>query len=337
VRSTTRPARPSLRIATYNILLGAERREALVTDVLRRIDADVVALQEVSRPEVAVDIAAALGMRVMIGEPSDPGAPHLALLTRLPVVEWRNRRHAGRMLRSNLHCTVETGSDRLRRLRVHCVHLAARFGERAKGEARRMRELTAILSDIAIEPPLPHVLAGDFNALSPGDPLAATEFFQRMNRLRRAGLIDTRPDGYVGPVAHGDQRQDDVDEAWIAAGVDPRLQVGIPVLPRIIGPLTAQVPVHGGIDRMLGRFIERWTTERVHQEGYVDCYRRMHRTARGFTCATWSPAARIDYVFATKEVARTLTRCDVVGSRTWPDPDASIASDHFPLVADFGL
>jgi endonuclease/exonuclease/phosphatase family metal-dependent hydrolase len=28
--------------------------------------------------------------------------------------------------------------------------------------------------------------------------------------------------------------------------------------------------------------------------------------------------------------------CEVVGDRRWPDPDASHASDHYPVVADFG-
>ena len=49
------------------------------------------------------------------------------------------------MLRSHLYAEVETGGRDIPAIAVHCVHLAARFGERAKGEARRMRELTAIL------------------------------------------------------------------------------------------------------------------------------------------------------------------------------------------------
>ena len=74
------------------------------------------------------------------------------------------------------------------RVRVHCVHLAARFGERANGEARRMRELRAILGDIARSGRTPHLIAGDFNALAPGDTVAASAFFTRMAQLRRSGV-----------------------------------------------------------------------------------------------------------------------------------------------------
>ena len=77
---------------------------------------------------------------------------HTAILTRLPVRAWRNRRHHGRMLRSHLHCDIETGGAEVPLLGVHCLHLAARFGERNKGEARRIREIGAVLTDIADEP-----------------------------------------------------------------------------------------------------------------------------------------------------------------------------------------
>src|SRR5207245_680079 len=97
---------------------------------------------------------------------------NLALLTRLPVVGSANHRHAG-MLRTHLTVEVRTGSGAVPRLRVHVVHLAARFGERANGETRRMREMSAVLDDIAVEPPRPHVIVGDFNAIAPGDMVAA--------------------------------------------------------------------------------------------------------------------------------------------------------------------
>ena len=104
------------------------------------------------------------------------------------------------MLRSHLHCDIETGGHELPVLGVHCLHLAARFGDRNKGEARRIREIGAVLTDIADEPALPHILIGDFNALSPGDDILATSFFRRMNNLRRAGLLVSRPNGILVPL-----------------------------------------------------------------------------------------------------------------------------------------
>ena len=82
--------------------------------MLRRIDADVVALQEVREVDRIRDLAEDLGMAMFLGEPSDPDSPmHTAILTRLPVRGWRNRRHHGRMLRSHLHCDIETGGSEL--------------------------------------------------------------------------------------------------------------------------------------------------------------------------------------------------------------------------------
>jgi endonuclease/exonuclease/phosphatase family metal-dependent hydrolase len=327
-----------IRVATYNILLGGESRRDLIRSVLRRIGADVVALQEVREIDPIRTLADDLGMQMLLGEPSDPDSPmHTAILTRLPVHGWRNRRHHGRMLRSHLHCDIETGSAETPLLGVHCLHLAARFGDRNKGEARRIREIGAVLTDIADEPHLPHVLIGDFNALSPGDDILATSFFRRMNDLRRAGLLKSGPNGIVEPVVPSGTGSDDLADRWRRAGVDPRLLGGIPALPRVVSPLTAGLPVSRAMDRLMGRLIERWTMERLLNEGYVDSYRRIHPRARGLTCATWQLAARVDYIFATPDLATHVTGADVVGSRTWPDPDAAVASDHYPVVADFSV
>jgi endonuclease/exonuclease/phosphatase family metal-dependent hydrolase len=338
--SRTRKTTPRrIRVATYNILLGGESRRDLISNVLRRVDADVVALQEVREVDRVRDLARELGMEMFLGEPSDPASPmHTAILTRLPVHAWRNRRHHGRMLRSHLHCDIETGGAELPVIGVHCLHLAARFGDRNKGEARRIREIGAVLTDIADEPALPHILIGDFNALSPGDDILATSFFRRMNDLRRAGLLVAGPNGILTPLAPDDEMRDDgLADRWRRAGVDPRLLGGIPVLPRVVSPLTVGLPVSRAMDRFLGRLIERWTVERLLEEGYIDCYRHVHPRARGLTCATWQLSARVDYVFATRDLATHVLGADVVGGRTWSDPDAAVASDHYPVVAEFSV
>jgi hypothetical protein len=194
-----------------------------------------------------------------------------------------------------------------------------------------------VLTDIADEPHLPHMLIGDFNALSPGDDILATSFFRRMNDLRRAGLLVSGPNGIVQPVVPSEAGSDDLADRWRRAGVDPRLIGGIPALPRVVSPLTAGLPVSRAMDRLMGRLIERWTVERLLNEGYVDSYRRIHPRARGLTCATWQLSARVDYIFATPDLASHVTGADVVGSRTWPDADAAVASDHYPVVADFSV
>jgi len=323
---------------TYNILVGGTGRHELIRNVLARADADVIALQEVCDLQFLERLGRELDMTVIAGEPSDPGPScHVAILSRRPVRTWRNRQHRGRMLRSHLHCEVATGGGTLPVIALHVVHLAARFGERAKGEARRMRELSAVLDGISKEPVQPHLLVGDFNALSPGDSVAATRFFRRMNDMRRAGVLVAQDGGLYAPITTPEAGDAAVEAAWDAAGMDSRLGPGIPLLPRVVWPLTAGLPVNAGLDRFLGRFIERWTIERVLRLGYIDCFRRVHPRALGRTSATWLPAARVDYVFASPDMASHVIDCDVIGGRRWPDADVTAASDHFPVVADFAV
>ncbi|MGH7723726.1 MAG: endonuclease/exonuclease/phosphatase family protein [Candidatus Dormibacteria bacterium] len=324
-----------LRVVTYNILLGGARREAHITAVLRRVGADVITLQEVSNPEFAEQLARALDMELVVGAASDGSGINLAVLTRLPVRRWRNHTHRGRMLRSHLETVLTTGGTHVSELHLHSVHLAARFGERKKGEERRRRELDALLGDLAEASEAPHLIAGDFNSLAPGDHLEATAFFARMAELRRARVLVRQANGLVAPMRVGEDEA--VDEAWLRAGVDPRLDVGIPVLPFVVYPLTALLPRSRAVDRLLGGTIERGTVARLLDSGYVDCFRRLHPRAHGYTCATWMPAARIDYVFADPVMAARLGRCEVVGGRRWPDREAAIASDHHPVVAEFAV
>ena len=329
-------AAPRLRVLTYNILLGGQGRGERIGRVLQRSGADVVALQEASDLGLVRELAQGLGMRMVVAKPNDASKLNLAVLSRLPVTRWRAHRHPGRMLRAHLECEVAVQAPGLPRLRIHCIHLAARFGEKNQGEARRIRELDAILGDIARSGSAPHLLMGDFNTVAPGETVAASAFFTRMAELRRAGVLVRGLDGLVTPVepAEGDE---DAAAAWQAAGVHPELGVGLPRLPWVVGPLTGVLPRHPLTDRVLNRFIERWTVPRLEEVGYVDCYRRLHAEGDGYTCATWMPAARIDYVFADLHMAPRLLSCEVVGSERMPDAQAAGASDHFPVVAEFGL
>lgn len=64
---------------------------------------------------------------------------------------------------------------------------------------------------------------------------------------------------------------------------------------------------------------------------YVDCYRQMHPQEPGYTIVAPSPLwLRLDYLFASIELASSLVGCSVV-----THAQALIASDHLPLVATF--
>lgn len=62
--------------------------------------------------------------------------------------------------------------------------------------------------------------------------------------------------------------------------------------------------------------------------GYVDCY-RLHHDEAGHTYPADAPWLRLDYAFASPELAPRVTACDVVASDL-----AARASDHLPLVVE---
>jgi len=68
----------------------------------------------------------------------------------------------------------------------------------------------------------------------------------------------------------------------------------------------------------------------LEQAGYVDLFRRLHPGEPGHTFSR--PGLRLDYVFATEDLASRAVSCDVV--RT---PPADVASDHYPLMADIDI
>lgn len=68
------------------------------------------------------------------------------------------------------------------------------------------------------------------------------------------------------------------------------------------------------------------------EAGYVDCYRVLHPGVPGYTYPTDCPWLRLDYVFASPELAPHLLACDVVDGAV-----AASASDHLPVSAEFHL
>lgn len=77
----------------------------------------------------------------------------------------------------------------------------------------------------------------------------------------------------------------------------------------------------------------RWRTiQAVADAGYVDAFRALHPTEPGMTLPTTAPLLRLDYVFVPQSQASRVLACDVVKT-----PEAVMASDHFPVVADLQL
>jgi endonuclease/exonuclease/phosphatase family metal-dependent hydrolase len=71
--------------------------------------------------------------------------------------------------------------------------------------------------------------------------------------------------------------------------------------------------------------------EPLAEAGYLDCFRALGDEP-GFTYPAEAPWLRLDYVFASPELAPTLRGAGVVAT-----PDSARASDHLPVWAEFAL
>ena len=166
----------TFRIATYNIhkCKGLDLRVSpqRIVDVLREINADIIALQEVvSVQSEAVQenqarfIAEELGFEYRLGE----NRKHLGglygnvVLSRFPITETKNFDITvkGREPRGCLHAGVKLESDSF--LHIYNIHLGTAFFERRK-QAIRLLD-TEILNRHHFAP---RVMLGDFNEWTRG-------------------------------------------------------------------------------------------------------------------------------------------------------------------------
>lgn len=87
-----------------------------------------------------------------------------------------------------------------------------------------------------------------------------------------------------------------------------------------------------GLVWLSGRDIQRETIQLMRDSGYVDGYRHLHPSDKGYTFPVWDPHLRLDYVFVPSPFAERLKHCEVIR------PDlAARASDHFPLLAHLDI
>jgi endonuclease/exonuclease/phosphatase family metal-dependent hydrolase len=166
----------NFRIATYNVhrcrgIDGRLRPERIV-DVLREVDADVVALQEVvaegeGSENQARYIGETLGVHWALGENRklDGAAYGNVVLSRHPlrVVKNHDISVAGRERRGAFHTDVMLGPKDA--VHVFNIHLGTAFVER-RHQGRRLSERGGILHDAALTGP--KVVLGDFNEWTTG-------------------------------------------------------------------------------------------------------------------------------------------------------------------------
>jgi exodeoxyribonuclease-3 len=189
----------SVRLLTYNIREGGVGRAEAIAEVIGAAKPDVVALQEARDPAVVERIATIGGFAHWGSRPSHS----TGFLSNVPVLE-----HAWRHPPRTRHALLEVAlADGLPRLFV--LHLRAWFSRWS--ERRRARELRGLLDGIRgqlfdeHEGFAFHVLAGDFNALAPGerfDPSPMPAWIRGMvwlsgRDIARSTIEMMGADGYV--------------------------------------------------------------------------------------------------------------------------------------------
>ena len=192
------------RVVTYNIhkCVGIDRRlrPERIVDVLREIDADIIAMQEVlciqneqgSEDDQAHFIAQALGLDFRLGENRrlKGGAYGNVVLSRFPIVATRNHdiSVAGREQRGCLRVDIDLEGQQV--LHIYNVHLGTSFTER-RSQARKLLHDDVLKNG---DHSGPRVLLGDFNEWTRG--LASrllNEHFQSADIRAQLGRAKTYP------------------------------------------------------------------------------------------------------------------------------------------------
>lgn len=148
-----------MKLLSYNIRHGGVGRVEAIARIISACRPDIVVLQEATRPDVVNELAHRTGM----SEARSFRNQSLGFLSRESVAhaEW----HRPRLSRHAFIEIVPAGEA----ARIFGLHLSAVHA--AWTERRRLFEIRALLESIARHQRGLHVLAGDFNTLSPGEPL----------------------------------------------------------------------------------------------------------------------------------------------------------------------
>ncbi|HEY0754859.1 MAG TPA: endonuclease/exonuclease/phosphatase family protein [Ktedonobacteraceae bacterium] len=304
------------RILSYNILAGGARRIDAIERMIRAANPDVVGLVEAHNLHVVQELARRLGMEYRTNaSPDGSWRTSIALLSRLTIVHSAVHTEKGVISRPLLEVSLEEASGE--RLTVFVNHLVASFWKGRGGDGPRRKEVQAILNVLRANHE-PHVLMGDFNALAPGDRFKASKlisYLVEVDQDFKSKGLDPLPSGH------------------------PSLNYVVPSQLRFLTPLLRLIP-HSRMlsvlcDEAGSLYAPRTSIGLLQAAGYVDCFRYKNPRAWGFTCPAANLAGRIDYLFANSSLATRLHSCKVVeGTAEVAGKDAS---DHLPLVAEFGM
>lgn len=302
------------RVLSYNILAGGTRRVDRLHAMLRASHADVIGLVEASDEGVVAELARRLGMDYRLsGRIKGQAIEQGALLSRLPILATRTYRTAVLSKQPLLEVCVEEPDGQP--LTVFVAHLTAAFSKGWAASLKRRREVAEILRIMAAHQGTNHLLMGDFNTIAPGERVQGSRFLRYM----------TDPNLYYHLVPGAGR------------GL-PSLSYVVPRPLRFLTPLLTAAPKSRALSALFDTvdplYAPRGGIDLLRRAGYVDCFRALHPREPGFTWPSALPAGRIDYIFASPQLAGRLAASAVQpcgGGVSGAD-----ASDHLPVSAEFG-
>ncbi len=303
------------RILSYNILVGATRRVNELTNMITAANPDIVGLVEATNPHVVEELARRLGMQhVMSAYPQHLQDWQVALLSRLPIISSKTHLNLQDMNKPVLEVCLEEPDGT--QFTVFVTHLSADFSHGWAGDAIRRREVRELIRIMGVYSGTPHLVMGDFNSLSPGDPFKASALLRYIVKLDKD--YQKNPSSTIG---------------------HPYLDFVVPPPLRIFTPLLRIIPRSKLLcwlfDAAASLYAPRGCISLLKNAGYIDCFRKLNPAAKGFSCPSGAPAGRIDYIFASPELAQDLSLCYIPTEGNGTAGEA--ASDHLPVVAEFDL
>ena len=187
-----------LRVLTYNLEFGGRKQLPAITTVLQQANADVVGLTEADDEGVVATLAERLQMHHLWARGS--GDRHIALLSRYPIGHWHIYNQPP-LTQAVLQAEIDAPGGAFTIFNIHFLpYLLLPY------ELHRWRAVGALLRLIRQNPPGPHLILGDLNAIGPGDRVLHHQNPARMRRvmawqlfivfrlalprLRRAGYTD---------------------------------------------------------------------------------------------------------------------------------------------------
>lgn len=300
------------RVLSYNIQTGGMHRTDKLATIIEATGADIIGLTEATDPQVAEELAQKLGMHLSLsGQANHHRDWNVGLLSRLPLRDMQAHVRPDILTKQHLlEITFEENNGTL--LTVFVVHLTANFYKGSVSNRIRQTEVQEILRIMASRQGTPHLLMGDFNAVVPGES------------IKTSALLSY----FLNPTqAYPKQSPNS------AAQVELDLAIRSSI--RALTALPGNTFLSAITDSASLLYAPSAGLEHLDRTGYVDCYRRINPHSPGLTYPSPIPAGRIDFIFASPELAPRLSASYVVVKAS--GVAGYEASDHLPVFAEFAL